>query len=121
MEEGDHSNCSVELFSCPEHRADHMRVMGYDPDYMVPTSPDTDEPSPMFRDAEGNRTCGFCLWCNRDFYSIEEWREHTENDMANCEVFQKLKDETTTPPVLQDMFEEAGLSEPDDEGDNEEQ
>jgi len=118
MEEGDHSNCSVELLSCPEHRAEHMRAMGYEPDYVGPAPSESDEPSPMFTDSEGNRTCGFCLWCNRDFYSIDEWREHTDNGMAHCEVFQLLKDQTTMPPVLRAMFEQAGFLEEEGENDN---
>ena len=30
----------------------------------------------VFTDKEGRRTVGFCLWCNRDFYSMEEVYKH---------------------------------------------
>ena len=31
MEEGDHSNCMVELLACPEHIDEQLRRMGYEP------------------------------------------------------------------------------------------
>jgi len=40
-----------------------------------------------FRDKDGRPTVGFCLWCNRDFYSIEEVHEH--NDSNPCPQMQK--------------------------------
>lgn len=108
MEQGDHSACSIELLSCPEHRADHMRAMGHDPDYVIPSSPEDTEPSSLFRDAEGRKTIGFCLWCGCDFYTIEEHEAHIADDMAACLAFQELKDEHCMPPVLQQMLEDVG-------------
>jgi len=105
MEDGDHSECSIELLSCPEHRADHMRAMGYEPGYTEEARTSESEPSSMFTDEDGNRTVGFCLWCNKDFYSMEEVEAHNADDMANCPVFQELKDEHSMPPVLQSMLE----------------
>ena len=122
MDQGDHSACSLELLSCPEHRADQMRAMGYDPSYTIAPSPES-EPSSMFTDAEGNRTVGFCLWCGRNFYSLEQERQHTENDMAECAEFQRCKDEVRAntpegriciPPMLQALFDETDLA--DSEG-----
>ena len=117
MEEGDHRECSVELLACPEHRADQMRAMGYEPDHIFEQPPD-DEPS-MFRDAEGNPTIGFCLWCGRDFYTREEHEAHVANDMAVCAVFQEYKDDCCTPPILAAMFEAADLTELADSEDRE--
>jgi len=107
MEEGDHSACSVELLSCPEHRADHMRAMGYEPDCTC--EPQSGGESSIFKDSDGNPTVGFCLWCGCDFYTNEEHEAHTADIMAACPVFQELKDENCMPPVLQQMFEDAGL------------
>lgn len=100
MEQGDHSECSVELLSCPEHRGEQMRAMGYAPGQII--SPPADEPkeSSMFEDEEGNPIVGFCLWCNKDFYSMGEVEEHNANDMTNCPAFQELKDQQGMPPVL---------------------
>jgi hypothetical protein len=118
MDEGDHSNCSIELLSCPEHRADQMRAMGYDPSYTVESSTES-ERSNMFIDAEGNHTVGFCLWCGKNFYAIEEERQHTDNDMAECAEFQRSKDTVRMntpegriciPPMLQALFDEADLA-----------
>jgi hypothetical protein len=122
MEEGDHSTCSVELLSCLEHRADQMRAMGHDPSYTIEPSPESDQSS-MFTDSEGNHTVGFCLWCGRDFYCMEEVENHNANDMAGCAEFQRCKDTVRMstpngricmPPVLQALFDEADLADCED-------
>jgi hypothetical protein len=122
MEEGDHSTCSVELLSCLEHRADQMRAMGYDPSYTIEPSPESDQSS-MFTDSEGNHTVGFCLWCGRDFYCMEEVENHNANDMAGCAEFQRCKDTVRMstpngricmPPALQTLFDEADLADCED-------
>ena len=118
MEEGDHSDCSVELIACPEHRDEQMRAMGYAPGQAVEVPKEESEESSMFQDAEGNHIVGFCLWCNKDFYSNEEHEAHTADNMAACEAFQELKGQQGMPPVLEAMLEEAGLlpdEEPNDE------
>ena len=77
----------------------------------------------MFIDKDGNHTVGFCLWCNKDFYSMEEERHHTDNDMAECAEFQRYKDTVRastpegricTPPMLQALFDEADRAESED-------
>jgi len=109
MEDGDHSQCSIELIACEEHRDQQLRAMGYEPGQAIePPTPGPEESS-MFRDEDGNPTVGFCLWCGRDFYTFEGHEAHTADEMAACPVFQKLKDQPCEPPVLQMMFEEAGL------------
>ena len=119
MEAGVHSECSVELLSCTEHRADHMRAMGYEPGYTIEILPEDAEGSSMFKDTDGNPIVSFCLWCNRDFYSMDEIQTHNANDMANCAVFQELKDQDCGPPVLQMLFENAGLLHEGDADDQE--
>jgi len=119
MEEGDHTECPVELLACPEHMEEQLRRMGYEPgtSNMPHRSEATPEEIP-FKDENGNRTVGFCLWCNKDFYSMEEVEAHNANDMAACPVFQQLKDEHCMPPVLQMMFEDAGLLDEDEPGED---
>jgi hypothetical protein len=55
-----------------------------------------EEPS-MFRDKNGNRTVGFCLWCNQDFYSMGEFEAHNANNMRECPVHEELKGEHCMP------------------------
>jgi hypothetical protein len=115
MEDGDHSQCSIELLACPEHRDQQLRAMSYEPGQVPGHVPADDaEESAMFKDAEGRKTVGFCLWCNKDFYSMEEHEAHTADEMAACPGFQELKNEHCMPPVLQMMFENAGLMHEDD-------
>lgn len=117
MEDGDHSQCSIELIACPEHREEQLRAMGYETGQAIEPPTAGPEESSMFRDEDGNPTVGFCLWCNRDFYTMDEVEAHNADDMANCPAFQELKDEHCGPPVLQMMFENAGLlheGDPDD-------
>jgi hypothetical protein len=109
MEEGDHSECSIELLSCPEHRADQMRAMGYEPGYTKESLPQDSEESSMFKDNDGNPIVGFCLWCNQNFYSMEEVEAHNAENSKACPVFQELKDKNCGPPVLCQMLEDAGL------------
>ncbi len=99
MEDGDHSECSIELLACPEHREEQLRKMAE----MGANNLSVDKvetQSTMFTDEEGKRTIGFCLWCNKDFYSMEEVEAHNEDGMKACQVFQELKDEDCGPPVL---------------------
>ena len=118
MEDGDHSDCSVELIACPEHRAEQMRAMGYKPGQAVEMPNAEPEGSSMFLDEDGNHIVGFCLWCDMNFYSMEEHEAHTADEMANCPAFQELKGQQGMPPVLQAMFENAGLLD-DQEADDE--
>ena len=115
MEVGDHSECSIELLACPVHRDDQMRAMGYEPGQAVAPPTEPTEESSMFRDAEGNKTFGFCLWCGCDFYSMADDEAHIADEMAACSVFQELKDEHCMPPVLQAMLDETEVL--DDRGD----
>jgi hypothetical protein len=89
MEQGDHSECNVELLACPEHCGEQLRAMGYEPDTMPHIS--DEEAGPQWHDRDGKPIIGFCLWCNRDFYDYEEVQAHNANDMADCIGFQQYK------------------------------
>ena len=83
MEEGDHSKCPVELLACPEHRDEQFRRMSeLAASDTLPA--DGGAECTGFRDRDGNATVGFCLWCNKDFYSMEEVWVHNDNDMEGC-------------------------------------
>jgi hypothetical protein len=41
----------------------------------------------MFTDKDGKATLGFCLWCNRDFYTADEFWEHNGNGVNACPEF----------------------------------
>jgi hypothetical protein len=92
MEEGDHSNCPQELLACPEHRDEEFRKMG-EFSASDPLPAEGVEDGTGFRDKDGNATIGFCLWCNRDFYSMDEVWEHNDNDMKACPEFQRFLSE----------------------------
>jgi len=111
MEDGrDHSQCSIELLACPEHSEQQLLAMGYEHGQAPAQAPAAEsEKSSMFKDEHGNPTVGFCLWCNCDFYSMDEVEAHNADQMANCPVFQELKGEHCGPPVLHAMFEQAGF------------
>jgi hypothetical protein len=108
MEEGDHSKCPIELLSCPEHRDERLRKMGAaNTNNQLKTGGNVE--SSMFKDKDGNPIVGFCLWCDQDFYSIEEVAAHNADDMKACSVYQELRDDHCMPPVLQVALENAGL------------
>jgi hypothetical protein len=109
MEGGDHSQCTVELLACPEHRDEELRAMGYEPG--TSNMPQPMEDASVFTDEAGNLIVGFCLWCDKDFYSFEEIEVHNGNGSEGCPVFQQFKDEQCMPPVLQAMLEDAAADE----------
>jgi hypothetical protein len=117
MEDGDHCQCSIELIACEEHRDQQLRAMGYEPGQAIEPPTQGPEESSMFKDEDGNPTVGFCLWCSKDFYSMDEVEAHNADNMAACEVSQALKDEHCMPPVLQMMFKNAGFLNDEDTDD----
>lgn len=91
MEEGDHSQCSVELLACPDHCDEQLRAMGYEPGTSNMPHISDEEAGPQWHDKDGKPIIGFCLWCNRDFYTYEDMQAHNANDMADCIGFQQYK------------------------------
>ncbi len=120
MEQGDHSGCMIELLACPEHMDEQLRQMGYEPGTSNMPVSEEETAASMFTDSDGNPIVGFCLWCNQEFYTMDEMEAHNPNDMAECPVFQQFKDEGGMPPVLQMMPEDAGLLDEDEPGKDEE-
>ena len=117
LESGDHSHDYVELLACPEHRkadgaltAPHQVEQGAEPS--------------VWRDKDGNPIIGFCVWCNRDFYSMAEVEAHNRDNMKACPVHQELVNQPGgypyMPPVLQDIMERAGLLKDDGVGEGDE-
>jgi len=89
MEERDHSNCPVELLACPEHRDEQfvqMSGLGAND----PLLAEGDAECIGFRHKNGNATVGFCLWCDKDFYLMEEVWEHNDNDVEACPEVQRI-------------------------------
>ena len=107
LADGDHSECSVELLACPEHRDAQLREMGILDKSDLPKSQVGAE-STIFKDDNGNPIVGFCLLCNKDFYSMEEANAHDADDRKECIVFQELKDEECGPPALHKMIKVDG-------------
>src|SRR5260370_5673008 len=75
MEAGDHSDCPVELLTCPEHRGEQLQKMSIRSSSDLPSGEGATESS-MFNDKDGKPSVGFCLWCNKDFYSMNEVESH---------------------------------------------
>jgi hypothetical protein len=117
MEDGEvHSRCSIELIACPEHRGVQQAPMGSGSMPAEEASIAEPEESSMFKDQEGNPIVGFCLWCDKNFYTMDEEEVHTADGMAQCAVFQELKDKNCEPPVLQYMFQQAELLDGESDG-----
>jgi hypothetical protein len=86
MDDGDHSECPVELLVCPEHRQDQLEQMGkFTTSDLLHTEGLAE--SSAFTDKDGKATVGFCLWCNRDFYTADEFWEHTGNGVNAFQSF----------------------------------
>jgi hypothetical protein len=90
MEEGDHSECPVELLACPQHQDEQLQETGeFRPSDPLPNGVDAE--CCMFNDLRGMPIVGFCLWCGIEFYSVEEVDGHNANDGKACHGFQRLK------------------------------
>jgi hypothetical protein len=92
MEEGDHSKCPIELLACPEHRAEQVRKMT---EFGACDSICSEVGAERIglKDKSGNAVVGFCLWCDKDFYAMEEVWEHNGNGINACPEFQKYLSE----------------------------
>jgi hypothetical protein len=83
LELGNHIHDYVELLACPEHRKADEAI----------TTPHQAEPGAeggVLRDIDGNRIVGFCLWCDKDFYSLAEVDVHNADNMKACPVHEGL-------------------------------
>lgn len=91
MEDDDHSDCPVELLACPEHRDEQLQKMRMFVGSDLPCSERLAERD-LLKDSDGKPIVGFCLWCDKNFYSMEEMDAHNANDSRACAVFQELKE-----------------------------
>jgi hypothetical protein len=84
--DADHSNCPIELVVCPEH-------LGLSSLDLSPSEPLHACPRTIKEDiaSASQQAIGFCLWCNRNFDSVEECMLHLANDSKACSVFQQFK------------------------------
>jgi hypothetical protein len=98
MEEGDHSQFSIELLACPLHRDDQLRAMGYEPGTSHMPQPITEQEEGSWTGRDGNPIVGFCLWCDRDFYFIDEHEAHVSEGMKECAEFQAFKAKQASSP-----------------------
>lgn len=51
------------------------------------------ESARSFTDEAGRATVGFCLWCNKNFYTSDEISVHNVDGVEACPVFSKFLDE----------------------------
>jgi hypothetical protein len=89
MDDGDHSECPVELLACPEHRYEQLRQMSDPSECNLLISEDATGSS-AFTNKDDRLTVDFCLWCNRDFYTIAEVMEHNGDGVDACPVFRAM-------------------------------
>jgi len=89
MEVGYHSRCPVELLACPEHREKQLQQMGISDSSIPHVSARAG--SGLFSDQNGRPIVGFCLWCDKTFYTIDETNAHNASDGKGCPVFNGYK------------------------------
>ena len=54
-------------------------------------------------DKDGKPIVGFCIWCNIDFYTMDEVWAHNADNSAACPEFQKfIKERATSPSMPED-------------------
>jgi hypothetical protein len=90
MENRDHSQCSIELLACPEHLGAKLQAMATTRADRQPDEESTSG-SGMFLNKEGKPIIGFCLWCDKDFYSMDEVEAHNADDLGACPSYQRWK------------------------------
>jgi hypothetical protein len=105
MADGDHSDCPVELLTCPEHRRDRQKMSMLSSNELL--SDGSAAERRMLNDKDGKPTVGFCLWCNKDFYSMNELEAHNSNESAACAVLQDFKNKQFRPSDRYDVPEDA--------------
>jgi hypothetical protein len=91
MEDGDHSQCTVELLACPEHCDEQLRAMGYEPGTdNMPQAP-SEEAGREWHDQHGEPIVGFCLLCGKYYYTYDEFEAHNASE-SECAPFRALKE-----------------------------
>jgi hypothetical protein len=62
-------------------------------------------PLSLFIDEDGCLIIGFCLWCNRDFYSLQEAEAHIYDGSGACPMLREMSREPSMPPLLQILLD----------------
>jgi len=95
MDEGDHSACIVELLACPEHHDEQLRQMGeVDTIDLIPAEVECERV--VATNENGEPSMGFCLWCDRDFYNLDEVWIHNGKGADACQVFRQFMEEESS-------------------------
>jgi hypothetical protein len=85
MEDGSHSQCPVELLACADHLAGQLGQMAFE--HQPTNREDGSHLASGSKDDDGVSIVGFCLWCDMDFYSMDEFSVHR----ATCSPFQEYE------------------------------
>jgi hypothetical protein len=93
MEDGSHSQCPVELLACAEHLAGQLAQMAYEDQPTNMPRTEASHQASESKDEDCVSIVGFCLWCNMDFRSMDDFSIHSANDSATCGPFQEYKQE----------------------------
>ena len=89
MEDGDHSQCTIELRACPEHREAQLREMGLVPGVDNMPQFEGAAEATTFKDKDGRPIAGFCIWCGHRYY---QWSyEAQDAHLSKCAAFQAAK------------------------------
>jgi hypothetical protein len=78
------------LLACPEHLEAQLQAMGTTHTDRQPVE-ESDSGSDTFLDREGKPIIGFCLWCDKDFYSMDEVEDHNADELRACPAYQDWK------------------------------
>jgi hypothetical protein len=58
----------------------------------MPQAP-SEEAGHQWHDQDGTPIVGFCLWCDKNYYTYAEFEAHNANDSAECAPYQAYKEE----------------------------
>jgi hypothetical protein len=89
MEDGDHSECPVELRACPEHHR-QLAVLSADElsDFFWHLSSDAEKPRCECgcADAHHEEVVGYCVWCNHVYvrYDAKTEAQHFLNSCSGA-------------------------------------
>jgi hypothetical protein len=102
LEDGDHSECPIELLACSEHR-DEQRDMGIFGSHDL--LPSEGEPESGIFDDQGKPIVGFCLLCGKNYYSIKEMEAHHGTGSEACPAYIAIFGEFQRMPYKQSKID----------------
>ena len=74
------------MLACSEHSEEQLREMGVF-SARDPLPSEREAESGMFNDQDGKPIVGFCLWCDKNYYSMQEAAAHHANGSEGCPAF----------------------------------